>query len=290
MKRIGSFLIVLLAAGTGAAQDIPLSKILVEGEPWKKVADGLDKLQGLTADKQGNVYAAAKDKLLKLSAGGKTAVAADEAGLQGLACAADGRIYACQPAKRRVLSVGEDGKVSVAAEDLVARDVVVTAAGVLYCTVPGEHAIYRVGADGKKKLVDDTIVSPSGLTLWPDEGTLVVGDRASVHLWAFRVEKDGSLSSRDRYYTVRERSGHPGSGTTAVMVDAAGLAYAATYAGVQAYDPTGRLCGVLTKPADGELTGVTFGGAEHNLLYLACGDKLYARKLQGKGVVPGEKK
>jgi enterochelin esterase family protein len=290
MKRIGSFLIVLVAAGTGAAQDIPLSKILVEGEPWKKVADGLDRLQGLTADRQGNVYAATKEKLLKVGTDGKTTVAADEAGLQGLASAADGRVFACQPAKRRIVSVSEEGKVTVAAEDLAARDVVVTAAGVLYCTVPDEHAVYRVGADGKKKAVDDSIGSPAGLTLWPDEGTLVVGDRASVHLWAFRVEKDGTLSSRDRYYTVRERAGHPGSGTTAVTVDAAGLAYAATAAGVQAYDPTGRLCGVMTKPADGELTGLTFGGAGHDLLYLACGDKLYARKLQGKGVVPGDKK
>src|SRR4051794_5745188 len=260
MKRIGSFLIVLLAAGTGAAQDIPLSKILVEGESWKKVADGLDKLQGLTADKQGNVYAATKDKLLKVGADGKTTVAADEAGLQGLACAADGRVFACQPAKRRVIGVAEDGKVSVAAEDLAARDVVVTAAGGLYCTVPGGPAVYRVGADGKKKMVDDTIGSLAGLTLWPDEGTLVVGDRAGVHLWAFRVEQDGSLSSRERYYTVRERAGHPGSGTTAVTVDAAGLAYAATAAGGQAYDPTRRLGGGMTRPGDPGLAGVTVGG------------------------------
>jgi enterochelin esterase family protein len=62
--------------------------------------------------------------------------------------------------------------------------------------------------------------------------------------------------------------------------------YAATDLGIQVFDPTGRLCGVLLKPKDEPLIGVAFGGSDNDRLFTVCGDKLYSRKLKTRGVPP----
>ena len=72
----------------------------------------------------------------------------------------------------------------------------------------------------------------------------------------------------------------------------AGRLYAATPVGVQVFDPTGRLSGVLLEPepAAPEPTALTFGGPKHETLYAAFGGKVYARRTQAKGVMFAEEK
>jgi enterochelin esterase family protein len=51
--------------------------------------------------------------------------------------------------------------------------------------------------------------------------------------------------------------------------------------GVQVFDPTGRMCGVLRKPqASAPLTSCTLGGAQLDVLFVTNGDKVYSRKLR----------
>src|SRR6185295_9736350 len=88
--------------------------------------------------------------------------------------------------------------------------------------------------------------------------TLLVGDAAERYVWAFRIEKDGSIGPGDRYCRLRvpkddrlkkEWPATAGrSETSALTVDGAGRFYAATSIGIQVFDPTGRLCGVMTAP------------------------------------------
>jgi len=125
---------------------------------------------------------------------------------------------------------------------------------------------------------------PSGLVLWSDHGTLVVGDAGGKHLWAFRVEKDGSLSAGDRYYPLRMRPGEKASGVTALTIDARGRLYACTPLGVQVFDPTGRLCGVLLNPTGDTPAAIALGGDDRSSLLIAVGDRVFARKLQPRAV------
>ncbi len=134
------------------------------------------------------------------------------------------------------------------------------------------------------------LARPVGITLWPDGHTLVAGDAEGKHLWAFRIEKDGSLTFGDRYYALRVKPGQKESGVTALTVDSKGLLYACTPLGVQVFDPTGRLSGVLAKPADANPTAIAFGGADRDQVFVVHGDYVYVRKLQAKGVVPADKK
>src|SRR5262249_45138549 len=135
------------------------------------------------------------------------------------------------------------------------------------------------------------VASPSGSALSPDESTLFVGDAEGSHVWAFRIEKDGRLTAGERYCPLRVKSGQKASGVTALATDAAGRVYAATPLGVQVFDPTGRLSGVMTHPAPGKpLVGLAFGGPDRKTLYVSTSDTVYARKskVQGAGF-PGPK-
>lgn len=127
------------------------------------------------------------------------------------------------------------------------------------------------------------VAQPSCAVAWLDGGTLVVGETTGRHLWAFRVEKDGSLSAGERYYPLRVRRGAANAGARALAIDTAGRVYAATPEGVQVFDPTGRLSGVLLKPCAGELTALSFGGAGQETLFVRCGDRVFARKTKAQG-------
>src|SRR5258705_13997857 len=120
-----------------------------------------------------------------------------------------------------------------------ARTIAVPPAGKTYYVDAKEKAVFLVGRD---KPVAADVGDPSGLAFWKDGGTLVVGDAAGKHLYAFRVKDDGTLDAKEKYYTLRVRPKEP-SGVKALVLDADRRLYAATNLGVQVFDPTGRTCG-----------------------------------------------
>src|SRR5262245_18414093 len=66
---------------------------------------------------------------------------------------------------------------------------------------------------------------------------------------------------------------------SAMTVDAANRTYVATSLGIQVFDPTGRLCGVITGPP-GRLTELAF---QENRLYAQSGDKVFVRTTFAEG-------
>jgi enterochelin esterase family protein len=176
------------------------------------------------------------------------------------------------------------------AQGLMARDMTVAKNGTVYCTVPGEHAVYAITPKGAKRKVAENLGKPTGITLWPDQATLVVADADTKHLYAYRIEKDGGLSDREGYYTLRLPHMQKASGAGGLTVDAAGRLYVATPVGVQVFDPTGRMSGVLLNPdREAVPTAVALGGPDGDTLFVACGDKLFARKTKAKAVGFAEK-
>jgi gluconolactonase len=54
--------------------------------------------------------------------------------------------------------------------------------------------------------------------------------------------------------------------------------------GVQIFDPAGRLAGIIAKPVmDGKIVSAEFAGKDHDILYVAAGDKIFGRKLKVSG-------
>jgi sugar lactone lactonase YvrE len=273
-----------LAGSISAGQDMPLTGILAPGEGWQRVA-GLTGIDSLAADGKGTVYAGVSTtgNITAIEASGKLKSLATLAGLRGMAVGPFGRLYVCQPKSRRLVSLDGAGNETVVTDQLAVETIVVGHNGRCYGTVPSEHAIYSISPTGKKQRVAAGLNQPSGLALWADQATLVVGDAAGNHLWAFRVVMDGALTAGDAYYALRTRP-KEASGVVALTPDASGRLYAATREGVQVFDPTGRISGVLLRPERAAVTGVAFGGEALDRLFIACGGNVYVRKTLARGL------
>jgi gluconolactonase len=288
MRSCGPFLAVFLLAVPASAQDMPLSQILIPGKGWHSAPVELRSFGGIAGSPKGEIYVADPEarkisSLLPTGVEDARRVEISASG-HGLCFGPEGKLYASEPGRKRILVVG--GKARVLDVGVAAHDLAVTREGTIYCTVPGEKAIYRVGKDGKAVKAAGDIDGPSGLTLWPNQGTLVVGARGH-HLIAFRVEKDGRLTCPEPYYRLRTRVGEEDARVRSLTVDDAGRLYAATREGVQVFDPTGRMSGVLSRPAREPVTGVAFGGPKGKWLVIVCGGKVYYRNLRAHGAVEG---
>lgn len=158
-----------------------------------------------------------------------------------------------------------------------------TRGGLTFTSSPAEQAVYVSDSSGQKRKVAEGLGSPSALALSPDEGTLVVADAAGKHLYAFRVEKDGRLTCKDAYGTMLLPHGSKASGAAGMTVDSAGRFYVSTPVGIQVFDLTCRLSGIILPPA-AQPGALAFGGPDGHILYVRCGDQLYARKTKAQGV------
>lgn len=235
-------LMVLVVALAVPAQDIPLSKIVVQGESWREVAEGWPGVTFLEGQPAGSVFIY-QDK-------------------------ATGRINA-----------GKAEKFSFPNPGPAPRD----QRSVLKCLIRGDGLPWVVNVAGDKitALNLKGLVAPNCLTAWPDEGHLVIGEADGAYLWAVRVEKDGSLGPGDRYYSLRTQPDRKMT-VTAMTMDAGYLLYAATPLGIQVFDPTGRLSGVIAAPAKDAISALAIGGEKADTLFVSAGERIYARKIQGK--------
>ena len=67
--------------------------------------------------------------------------------------------------------------------------------------------------------------------------------------------------------------------------DAEGRYYVTSAVGIQMFDPTGRMGGVIAAPTDKPIVSVEFAGPDLSYLYVAAGEEIYRRKTQTHGVL-----
>lgn len=275
------------------AQDMPLSQVLIEGEGWKKVVDGFNFTDGLSTDAEGNLYFSDVKQgtaVYKVPAeGGKAEeFIKDAPGISGLQWGADGKLYACVAKEQRVVCFSQDGQETELVKDVRPNDLVVTADGNLYFTMTPTKEIRRIDPSGKMTVVSEGVVNkPNGITLSRDQGTLAVSDHGGKYVWVFRIEKDGSLAYPENYMTMRTPVADPeiakGDG---MATDVHGRYYVTTAEGLQMFDPTGRMGGVIATPdTSAGLVSVCFAGPGHAYLYVANGSTIYRRKTKTSGAL-----
>ena len=273
------------------AGDEALSKVLIDGEDWQLVADGFGFTDAACADAEGNFYFFDLGKntgIRKISPDGKaTTFIENTPKCSGLKFGPDGRIYACtQAPKKQVVAIEvSSGKITVLADDVQPNDLVVSHKGFVYFTETGKGQVAIVDAKGNSRVGAAGINKPNGITLSPDQGTLAVSEYGGTNVWVYRVERDGRLTGGERYMTLRTPVGKPDSGGDGMTTDAQGRYYVTSHVGIQMFDWTGRLGGVIARPQNKGTVSVTFAGANLDYLYACSSDKIYRRKTRATGVL-----
>ncbi len=291
MKKIILSILLILSAKLAFAQDTSLHDVLVDGDDWQPAVTGYKMCDGLASDAEGNLYFSDVKNgtgVYKMGLDGKvTQIIDGHPGISGLRVSADGRIYACENKASKIVVFAKDGTAKDLMTNIKCNDLTVTKSGFVYITETPTKRIHCITPDGKTFVADEGhVVRPNGITLSPDETTLVVSDHGGLNVWAWQIQPDGKLTGAEGYMTMllkpqKEKKEALGDGST---TDTKGRYYVTTEIGLQVFDTTGRLSGVIGKPTpDTKFISVQFAGKDHSWLFVSGVDTIWKRKTQTKG-------
>ena len=282
------------------AQDMALSDVLIDGEGWTVVAEGYGFTDGAATDSDGSFYfsdVSKGDTINKIAVDGTLSVFAKNANrISGMQFGPDGRMYACQGGKPgNIVAFEKNGEMKVVANDVEPNDLVVTAKGGIYFTETGKSQITYFTPGQPPVKAGTGPAKPNGIALSLDQETLVASDYAGENVWTWRIAKDGRLEFSEPYMTMRLPTqvsvpGQPSPPALAskgdgMATDEAGRFYVTSGVGLQMFDPTGRLSGVIVSPQTKPLVSVEYSGPQLSYLYVCCGDKIYRRKTKTHGLL-----
>lgn len=288
------------------AGDDALVKILPQEGGWELVGEGYGFTDAACADAEGNFYFSdlPKATLYKVSASGKPEIwYQGNPKISGMKFGPDGRLYCASQGDldakgnvpKKIVAIDPQTKtVSVIGTDVTPNDLVVSKAGWIYFTDTAAGAVVRCATTAnnlpRPQVVAGGIVKPNGIGLTPDGKFLIVSEYGGTNVWSYVVKEDGSLTAGERLMELRAPVGKPDSGGDGMTVDAAGRPFVTSHLGIQMFDATGRLGGVIARPSDKGCVSVALAGPDKSWLYACASDKIYRRKTLTKGFfLPGEK-
>lgn len=94
----------------------------------------------------------------------------------------------------------------------------------------------------------------------PDLGTLLAVNPIDAWVYAVPCDQGTPVKNGTRYAPLKFPRGETKSGAVSITVDTVGRMYVSTTVGIQVFDPTGRLCGVLANPANSPLENLHWNG------------------------------
>ena len=274
-------------AGPGSPQ---MKEVLLPGEDWTLVGEGYKFTEGPCVNAKGEVFFndVPSSKTYRIGADGKPAVWIEESKkADGMRFGPDGRLYAVAGAAEQIVAIDAEGKASVVADGFRGNDLTVRADGSLFVTHPDwekgqKSQIWYVSPKGEKKVVDTGLKFSNGLCTSPDQTLLYVADSRTHWVYSWQIQADGSLAHKQKYFHLHAPDTADDAGGDGLRTDRDGRLYVATRMGIQFCDQAGRVNGIIPTP-NGKVANFCFGGPNFDVLYAACMDKIYARKLKVKG-------
>jgi len=282
-------------AGRGAGPRGAVYALVYRDKLWEQVGTTYESTASPTVDQNGNVFFAdpAGNRIYKSDAGrGVTVFKERTGGARALRVGADGRLYAAQPATGRVVSYGPAGDEKIVAQNIQANDLALTKGGAIYFVDTAHKTVGYIDGKGQLRIVYNggEIMSPTALTLTPDQAMLLVADGMDRYQWSFQIAADGSLVNGEPFQRLEMPEEGLFSGVGGLTVDTLGYMWATSAMGIQVCEQPGRCTNILNKPefTATPVTSIAFGGPDRAWLYVTQGGKIFRRETRRKGVVSWE--
>lgn len=295
MKTTSLIAAIVLGMLTTTLWSAPESVIAPDAQ-LEKLAREFKFTEGPTCDAAGNVFFTDQpnNRIMKWSVDGKLSTFLQPSGrANGMFFDRQGNLIACADEKMELWSIAPDGKARVLVKDYQGKpfngpnDVWVHPNGLLYFTDPfykrswwthtampqeGQH-VYALSADGKTvRRVADDLRQPNGIIGTPDGRRLFVADIGAKKTYVFEIQPDGSLANKKLFCEL---------GSDGMTLDAEGNLYL-TGQGVIVFDKNGQRREQIPVP-ERWTANVSFGGADHQTLFITASEGLYSIRLRFKG-------
>jgi gluconolactonase len=154
-------------------------------------------------------------------------------------------------------------------------------------THTGQVWLTRAGA--KPLLMDSGLKAPTGVAVSPDGAWLAVAESKTHWGYSYRIEPNGTLTARQRFYWFHVPDEADDSGTGGWVMDRDGRLYAATRLGVQVFDHNGRVRAIIPVPG-GAISSIAFGGPDLTTLFVrTVNHTVFRRTMRVPGARPGGK-
>jgi sugar lactone lactonase YvrE len=211
----------------------------------------------------------------------------------GLKFGPDGRFYAAAQAdgstKARIVAIDPTTKaVTDLATEVNPNDLVVSKAGRIYYTDTGAGQVLMIStspaSSGRPQPVAKGIQAPNGISFSANEKFLTVSEYRGSAVWLYPIHADGTLGGGERYMTLRVPVGMANSAGDGMVTDAEGHYYVTSTAGIQMFDRTGRLGGVIAPPTKNGCVSVAFGGTNKEWLYVCNSTQVWRRRMLTHGL------
>lgn len=300
-------IVLCQAAIVAAALIVPLPGYSQTGIPGivaavvepELVKEGFQFTEGPLGTPDGGIYFTdlRANRIYRIDAKGSMAIYREQTnGANGLVLTADGGLLAAQGDGKKIVKFAPDGRVAVVVEVsqngpfLAPNDLITDRNGGLYFTdpgprpvVPGRKAyVYYLRAGTKQPvMLDDAIARPNGITLTEDGKTLIVDDTLNETIYAFDLQRDGTVKGKRPFARLRDIPAGQESGADGMALDREGHLYVTSVAGVQVFDRKGQYLGTIKVPR--QATNVAFAGPDKRVLYITAREGLYRMKMLSQG-------
>ncbi len=267
-----------------------LANRLIPGEGWQLVGEGYSFTDGTAVNARGEVFFqdVTNAKTYKITSEGKpVALPLNSKKAVGTAFGPDGRRYVAATGAKQILAYTTTGTETVLATNLPGNDLVVAHNGNVYIAAPDSQQkpgkLYMIRANTTKPVeVDAGLKIANGLCLSPDQTQLYVTESATHWVWAYQIQPDGTLAAKQRYGWLHMADTDDNAGAGGLKCDQLGNIYVTTRLGIQVMDQLGRVNAIIPTP-NGKATNLCIGGANFDMLYVSCADKVYRRRLNAHG-------
>jgi gluconolactonase len=285
-------------------QTLRADDVVAPGATVQKLAGDFLFTEGPTSDKNGNVFFTDQpnNRIMEWSVDGKLSTFLQPAGrANGMYFDTNGNLIACADEHNQLWSIAPDKTVTVLVTNYQGKymngpnDVWITPNGAMYITDPfyrrdyWDHTtmaltnqeVYYLSPDRKNLTrVTDDLKQPNGITGTPDGKNLIVSDISARQTWRYDIQPDGSLSNKTFICKF---------GSDGMTIDADGNLYLSAGGrtnGVTVVDKNGKQIGLIPVPE--QPANLSFGGKNHQTLFITARKGFYSIQLRTKGANPSK--